>query len=371
MTRQFLSLGLVTLLVQCSSAGAGPDACPSAESAFEAILQDSSMRNGVRGSQAAVLIPGRPAWDGVFGKNGVTDAMRSDLMIGTGSISKMYAVVAALRLVDQGTIALDDTLGRWFPGTPNVDPSISLKLVMQQTSGLADYSSAPNYSATIFADPNRYWEPDELLQFIGPPLFAPGTRWNASNTNRLLLDIIVARESGLSLGTFMQRELWPGRTQSWVAGDGPAPGPLATQWASNASGGLYDFSALYFGPALFSSRIEVQASAGDIAAFAQSTFAGPLLTRATRAEMLTIVPDDGGIAGQTGGGLGIRQYNYLGRTLYGHSGATGNSTALVLYDPATGAVAAVSINQGGSGHGNSHFRTTPALLQAAIACIES
>ena len=371
MARPPFAIALVALLLQCSASGTDPAACPGLETALGAILRDSSTRNNVHGSQAAVLIPGRQPWLGVFGKNGATDPMRADLMIGTGSISKMYTVVAALRLVDQGVIALDDTLGRWFPSTPNVNPSIPLRLVMQQTSGLADYSAAPDYSATILADPSRYWRPEELLAFIGPPLFAPGTRWNASNTNRLLLGIIVARESGLSLGTFMQRELWPGHTQSWVAGDGPAPGPLATQWASNASGVLYDFSALYFGPALFSSRIEVQASAGDIAAFAARLFAGAMLTPATKAEMLTIVPDDGGIAGQTGGGLGIRRYNYLGRTLYGHSGATGNSTALVLYDPGTGAVAAVSVNQGGTGHGNSHFRTTPVLLQTAIACAES
>ena len=84
--------------------------------------------------------------------------------------------------------------------------------------------------------------------------------------------------------------------------------------------------------------------------------------------MLTIVPDDGGIPGQTGGGLGIRRYNYLGRTLYGHSGGTPNSSALVLYDPVTGIVAGVSMNQDGGSHGQSHFRTAPALLQAALAC---
>ena len=367
MIRSVWLLVIFALLLQCSN-GTGPGSCPGSAATFQRILTDSAVANGVHGAQGAVLVPGRSPWHGVYGKNGTTDPMRSDLMIGTGSISKMYTVVAALRLVDQGVFTLDDTLGRWFPRTPNVDPSIPLRLVMQQTSGLADYSSAPNYSATIFANLNRYWLPSELLQFIGPPLFPPGTAWDASNTNRLLLGIIVARESGLSLGTFMQRELWPGRTQSWVAGDGTAPGTMATQWGSNGSGGLYDFSALYFGPALFSSRIEVQASAGDIADFAQRLFGGSLLSPATRAAMLTIVPDDGGIPGQTGGGLGIRRYNYLGRTLYGHSGGTPNSSALVLYDPATGIVAGVSMNQDGGSHGQSHFRTAPALLQAALPC---
>jgi len=368
MLRALASSALSILLVQCAGDDTGPDACVVPASVYQQILSDSATANGVHGAQGAVLVPGRSPWHGVYGKNGTADPMRSDLMIGTGSISKMYTVVAALRLVDQGVIALDDTLGRWFPSTPNVNPSISLRLVMQQTSGLADYSAAPNYGATIFADLDRYWQPSELLQFIGPPRFAPGGGWNASNTNRLLLGIIVAQESGVSLGTFMSQELWPGRTESWVAGDGTAPGTLATQWSSNGSGGIYDFSALYFGPALFSSRIEVQASAGDIADFAQRLFGGSLLSPATRAEMLTIVPDDGGIPGQTGGGLGIRRYNYLGRTLYGHSGGTPNSSALVLYDPVTGIVAGVSMNQDGGSHGQSHFRTAPALLQAALAC---
>ncbi len=358
-------------LTQCASDPNDPADCPTASSAFAAILADSSRVNGVYGAQATVLMPGHPAWRGAYGKNGTSDPMRSNLLIGTGSISKMYTIVAALRLVDQGAIALDDTLGRWFPNTPNVNPSIPLRLLMQQTSGLADYSAAPNFAATILADPNRFWYPDELLPFIGPPLFAPGTSWNASNTNRLLLGIIVSRETGKSLGTYMREELWPGRSESWLSGEGTPPATLATQWATNASGALYDYSARYFGPALFSSRNEVQASSDDIASFAQRLFAGNLLSRGTRAAMLTIVPDDGRIPGQTGGGLGIRRYNYLGRTLYGHSGATPNSTALVLFDPATGAVAAVSINQGGPSHGNSHFRTTPALLQAAIACLES
>jgi CubicO group peptidase (beta-lactamase class C family) len=84
--------------------------------------------------------------------------------------------------------------------------------------------------------------------------------------------------------------------------------------------------------------------------------------------MLKIVPSDGKVQGETGGGLGIRQYGPLkplARATLGHSGATGNNRALLLFDPATGIVAAVTINQG-SGHGESHFVVAPVLLQAAI-----
>ncbi len=315
-----------------------------------------------------MLIPGRRPWLGVYGLNGSDDAMTSQLMIGTGSISKLYAVVAALRLVDRGVLSLDDTLGKWFSGVTNVGGSISLRQVMQHRSGIADYSAAPNYFQTVMADPNRSWRREELLPLIGLPLFPPGGGWNASNSNSLLLEIIVSRESGKPYGRFLHDEVWPGRTQSWLAGEGDPPGPLATQWATDQAGVLFDYSARYFGPALFTSRSEVQASAGNLVDFGQRLLGGDLLSRSSRDAMLTIVPDDGRIAGQTGGGLGIRRFNYLNRTLYGHSGGTPNSSALLLFDPPTGIVAAVSVNQGGPSHRQSHFRTTPALLQAALAC---
>jgi D-alanyl-D-alanine carboxypeptidase len=292
--------------------------------------------------------------------------MRAELMIGTGSISKMYTAVAALLLIDRGKFRIDDTLGRWFPATANVDPRISILQVLQNTSGLADYSAAAGFGAAVTADLNRRWSTAELLDFVGPPLFTPGTRWDASNTNRLLLGMIVELETGQSLASFLATELFSGLTSSWQAGEGTAPHPLAGQWFVDGAGKRTDYSTTLFGPSLFTARREVHASASDIAAFTERLFAGDLLTPPTRVAMLTIVPDDGSIAGQTGGGLGIRRYNYLGRTLYGHSGGTNNSSALVLFDPPTGIVAAVSINQNGPSHGQSHFRLVPALLAAAF-----
>jgi len=337
---------------------------------LEQILADSAAANGVIGAQAVVRIPGRAPWVGVYGLNGVADSMRPDLLIGTGSISKMYTAAAALVLIDRGVIHLSDTVGRWFPATPNVAPSITLKQLLEHTSGLADYGANPAFSQALLGDLQRTWLPTELLPYVQAPLFPPGTGWNASNTNRLLLGLIVEQESGMSLGAFMRSELFPSTSGSWLSGDGQPSGPIATQWSTDQSGHRFDFSATFFGPAIFSTRREVQNTTSDLAAFSERLFAGDLLSPATRAAMLTIVPDDGAIPGQTGGGLGIRRYNYLGRALYGHSGATANSTALVLYDPATGIIAAVSVNQDGGSHKQSHFRTTPALLQAAISYLK-
>lgn len=333
---------------------------------LQQILDDSVSQNGIIGSQAAVRIPGRASWQGVAGRNGDSDPMLGHYMIGTGSISKMLSVVAALRLVDRGVIALDDRLGQWFPDIANVDPDISIKQAMQQVSGLADYLANPVLNEAVFADLQREWSAPELISHIGTPLFTAGSAWDPSNSNSLLLGRIVEIESGHSLADFMREELFGERSSMWLAGFGQPPAPLATQWARATDGSLINMNQTLFGPSLFTSRREVHASAAALAAFTEDLFLGDVLSAELRQALFEIVPDNGAIPGQTGGGLGIRRYQLIGRTLYGHSGGTPNSSAFLLFDPASGISVAVSVNQGGGLHNQSHFQTAPALLQAAI-----
>lgn len=356
---------LVGVAVVACAAAAAPTSGQDV-SAFQRILDDSVKANRIVGAQAAVRIPGRSPWTGVAGTNRPGEPMRPDLMIGTGSITKMYTAIAAVVLVDRGVISLGDTVGRWFPGLANVDPAITVEQLVSQTSGIADALSNPALSQLVRAEPNRVWEFQQMLPYIGQPLFARGQGWNASNSNRILLGLIVERESGMSLASFLKKELFKGSRSSWLSGDGPAPALLATQWVVNTSGELVNANDNFFTTSLLSMRREVQASAADVAAFGELVFRGPLLSKGMKEKVRRTIPSDGRIPGEVGGGLGIRVYNYLGRTVYGHSGGTNNNTSLMLHDPATGITVAVTINQGGNGHGNAQFRMAPAILKAAI-----
>jgi len=336
------------------------------ETRLARIFEDSARANGVIGAQAVVRLADGSIWSAAYGEERPGVPMAADRLIGTGSISKLYTAVAAMLLIDRGAFALDDTVGRWFPGLTNVPGSITVRQMLRQTSGLADYMQHPDYSATVFADPSRAWSPEELLAFVEPPRFAPDQAWEASNTNRLLLGIIVERETGMSLGEFMRQELFAPPQHFWLSGDGNPPSNLATQWFVDRDGNRLDATGTLFGPALYTSRIEVQASAEGNAAFGARLLDGDLLSETMREAMLTIVPDDGAIANQTGGGFAIRRYSYFGRTMYGHSGGTPNSSAMVLYDPVARVTVAVSVNQDGVSHRQSHFATAAALIQAAF-----
>ncbi len=366
-------------LCACTSSAVRPVAEPSTRDLswtlgqLERAFVDSVRANGVIGAQLAVSIPGQPLWTSRYGVDAPGRPMTDDALLGTGSISKMLAAVAALRVMEQGRFTLDDTLGRWFPGVRNVPGDLTIRFLLWNQSGLPDYGSAATFGPAVLADRGRNWQPEELLGFIGPADFARGSGWHASNTDRLLLSIIGARERGLPYGEYLRRELFAvPEAEVWTPGEQHQRVPrLATHWSRGASGEAVDFSASTFGPSLFTSRLETYLSTRELARFARRLFEGDLLSAESRRHLLTFVPDDGRIGGQNGGGVGVRRFSYLGRVLYGNSGATANSSAMYLYDPGTGVIVSMSTNSAGALHRSSHFNIVPALVREANAFVET
>lgn len=99
-----------------------------------------------------------------------------------------------------------------------------------------------------------------------------------------------------------------------------------------------------------------------IAAWGDTFFRGTQFSPATRKELRTIVPAAGNIPGETGTGLGVRAYSYLGRQQFGHSGGSVLGSSLMLHDPATAITVAVLMNQGANAD---HFALAPRLLAIA------
>lgn len=334
---------------------------------------DSARANGVIGAQVAVSIPGQETWTDVFGEDSPGVPMQPDILLGTGSISKMLTAVAALRLVDRGLISFSDTLGHWFPGAMNLPADLQLRHLFWHQSGLPEYGAAANYASSVLADRNRTWTAQELLAFVGAPTFAPGTSWYASNTDRLLLATIGAMESGLSHGEYLRRELFAdGTGEFWSPGQlSPTTPRIGTHWALNSAGVTVNYSDAVFGPSIFTSRVETYISARELVKFARRLFEGDFLSDAARTSLLTFVPEGGGVPGQTGAGIGLRRFSYGGRTMYGNSGATTNSSAMYLYDPGTGVIVSMNTNQAGALHRNSHFNVVPALMFEANRFVNS
>jgi D-alanyl-D-alanine carboxypeptidase len=103
--------------------------------------------------------------------------------------------------MQEGKLSLDDPISRYVDGVPNGN-SITLRNLANMTSGLVNYSNDATWQERYFASPTTAWMPDQLpaVAFAQPVQFAPGTQWDYSNTNTILLGHTIERVTGESLG---------------------------------------------------------------------------------------------------------------------------------------------------------------------------
>jgi D-alanyl-D-alanine carboxypeptidase len=129
------------------------------------------------------------------------------------SVTKTYVATVVLQLVGEGRLGLDDTLDRWLPGiVPNSD-RITVRQLLQHTSGVYDYTNRlselfPNTDA-LLRQRYRHWSLNDLIALTAgqPPAFEPGTSSSYSNTNYILLGMLVGRITGRSYRTEIARRI--------------------------------------------------------------------------------------------------------------------------------------------------------------------
>jgi len=123
-----------------------------------------------------------------------------------GSVSKQFTATAILLLKDKGKLNLTDSLTHYFPELPY--RGISIYQMLTHTSGLPDYESAMNEKW----DHSKIAFNKDMIAFLAkeklPVLFAPGTKWEYSNTAYALLASIVEKTSGQTFSTFMAKNIF-------------------------------------------------------------------------------------------------------------------------------------------------------------------
>lgn len=334
-------------------------------------FEDSSANNAVFGSSAAVFIPGVGTWRGVLGWSNEREVIRPNMMFYPGSIGlKSISSAVLLSLADDGVVGLEDTVGQWLtPFTnPNIPMGVTVRQLIQNTSGIHSYTSNPSLSDSLFFDLSRAWTPRELMEkFVLAPEFAPGTSWKSSNSGYVLAAMIAEAATGITMAELLRSRVFDpmGMVEAIVAGFEDPTAPVASTWQGPPGGPLVSAEDLTTTAAHTMLWPQPVLSAEALLEFGKSLF-GDFLSAPLRAELLTSVPDDGRIPGQIGGGPGIRKYNYLGRTQWGHSGTQGTGSGFLIWDEAAGIVISLLYNQSGGSHSSSHFRLVPGILRIAL-----
>lgn len=349
--------GLATAAVQPRTLAAEPGAAP----ALQAALEEWATTAGHHGVSASVIFRDGSQWHGVAGRSEADVPLAPDHLIQVASITKTMTAAVILQLVDEGVLRLDDPLDRWLPPRQYIDGAITLRQLLNHTSGVANYTGTAALRAVIAADAARVFTPDELLAFVGPPGAAPGTLTQYTNTSFLLLGLVAEHATGRPIVELYRQRLWAPLDLQEIFMPGLEEPPRPVAHALSTVGiidPLAQMSVLSIGHSAFG----LLASARDVARWGHALFTAGVISPEMQAAMRELVPAAGSIPGESGAGLGIRSYGYFDRVQYGHSGGAAYGSSLLIHDPTRGVTVVVVMNQG---QGAEHFELAPRLLQIA------
>ncbi|MET9892954.1 serine hydrolase domain-containing protein [Streptomyces sp. NPDC006465] len=114
------------------------------------------------------------------------------------STAKAFSGAVALGLVDRGALSLDDTIGRLLPSLPRKWRAVTLRQLLNHTSGLPDYSRSPEFLEILTADPRHHFDSRRLLDYVAdePLLFRPGSRYMYSNSDNIAVALMAEAATG-------------------------------------------------------------------------------------------------------------------------------------------------------------------------------
>ncbi|MGD8727888.1 MAG: serine hydrolase domain-containing protein, partial [Gemmatimonadales bacterium] len=150
---------------------------------------------------------------------GMSDTIRrlpmtaSDRLL-QGSVGKTYVAAVAIQLVFEGTLDLDAKISSylanepWFQRLPNHD-AVTVRQLMNHTSGIIRYEFNEQFITDLLADPSRVWRPEEQLAYLfdTEAPFAAGDGWEYSDTNYIILGMIIERLTGSTYYDELQRRI--------------------------------------------------------------------------------------------------------------------------------------------------------------------
>lgn len=183
-------------------------------------------------------------WSEAFGHRALDG--KDKLTVGdharVGSNTKTWTGTALLQLVDEGRVALTDPISKYVPEVPN-GANITIENLLLMRSGLFNYSDKLELNEALDKQPLKVWAPRELLalSFSEKPTFSPDGGYEYSNTNTVLLGLVVEQLRGMPLERVLEERIFaklgltnialPALTSNAI----PSPYPRGYQFSTNVA----------------------------------------------------------------------------------------------------------------------------------------
>ncbi|WP_344598136.1 serine hydrolase domain-containing protein [Streptomyces violaceusniger] len=292
-----------------------------------------------RGSGSPVEIARQAAWTKDDHRLAVDDQFR------VGSNTKTVTATLVLQLVAEDKVRLDDPVEKWLPGLVKGGADITVRMLLNHTSGLGDFLLTPEFLPSLTGQERRTWRPEDLLAITpeqDPPA-EPGEKYSYSNANYAALGLILEKATGRSLAELIEQKITKplGMKDSYLAtnADWSTGKQHVTGYEPDAER-LKDILSPtvdlpegvgFVGPERPGSNVDTAAidpswagaagamvsTAQDWQRFLTALMSGRLLPKAQMKQMRTTVsaPEEGG-----GYGLGLMKVNTPCGTVWGHTG---------------------------------------------------
>jgi D-alanyl-D-alanine carboxypeptidase len=335
-----------------ASIGSVASAMPAPQSAIGGVL-DAALRAArshthAPAATAAVVVCGRVVWadaTGVLDLRSQRRANNRSMFILNSAAKTVLATMVMLEIQD-GHLRLGTRLSQFYPWLPNAR-QISVRMLLNMTSGLPDYLYNRRIDWMMDHRPRHHWTVDQVLTGLGTglgtPKFPPGREYQYSDTNYILLGAILERITHRSIERdFQQLIAGPlGITSATFVPTPPARARMAHPYLLYRNGSLasrwipgFGVSSAVWGPVFTDGGLA--SSALDLAWFGNALLGGRLVS-ATAVRQMTHI-------GRGDYGFGMRGRSFDGHLWLGHRGYFGGFEAEDWSDPSRQLTIAVATN---------------------------
>ena len=294
-----------------------------AQSPFQAAIQQL-VTDGVPGAIGYA----RDGGTVTVAASGLADlATKTPIAVGdrvrVGSLTKTFVATVVLQLAAEHLLSISDTVSRWLPGLVPGGAGITIRELLQHTSGIYSYTNDPGFLQALFSDPTRVWRPAELVRIAvaHPPVFPLGTSLAYSNTDYVLLGMIIQAATGHPVGQQLQARIFTplGLRDTYLPYANPhLRTPYAHGYLLGQPGATGPADATVFGPSWAGAAGGIVSTAADLARFYTALLSGKLLPAAQLQQMMTTIPIPMGQG--VGYGLGVESVPLPCGTAWGHTG---------------------------------------------------
>lgn len=311
------------------------------EQKLQKVLNSGIEKYDVKGVSAAIIFSEDKKWTGTSGISHDTVRIKPDMLFAIGSITKNIVATLTLKLAEEGKLSLEDPLSKWLPQYPHVNSKITIRQLLNHTSGIYMFYSNQDIWDDLKMDRNRIWSPEEILTYIKEPYFEPGEGYRYSNTNYLLMAMIIEKATGSNLSNEFRERFWKPLhiNNAYLTMQEEIPMNLAHVYGDNFNNDGSNIDLTYLprtsheSMAFGSSGLFMTAE--DLALWCHSLFEGKILNQQSMDEMLQFV-SSGFKNNMNDYGLGVEKFrrkNSNGKKAYGHSGANIGTSAYMVYLP--------------------------------------